>query len=61
MKKNCATCVWHRVALRRTSDTGGIALPVTAPAQGRWYWRYRTPETPTFAISYSATWYTFRR
>lgn len=61
MKKNCATCIWTRVALRRTTASGRIVMPVSAPVQGRWYWRYRTPETPTFAISYSSTWYTFRR
>ena len=61
MKKDCGSCTWHRVALRRTSASGRIVMPVTAPAQGRWYWRYRTPETPTFAVTYSSTWYTFRQ
>ncbi len=61
MKKTCATCTWNRVALRRTSASGRIVLPVSAPLQGRWYWRYRTPETPTFAITYSPTWYTYRQ
>jgi hypothetical protein len=60
MKKTCATCTWNRVALRRTTETGGIALPVSSPAEGRWYWRYRTPETAKFAETYSATWYTYR-
>jgi hypothetical protein len=60
MKKTCATCTWNRVALRRTTDTGGIRMPVSAPVDGRWYWRYRTPETPNFAVTYSATWYTYR-
>ncbi len=61
MKKTCRTCTWNRVAVRRTTDFGRIFMAVTAPAQGRWYWRYRTPETARFAVTYSSTWYTFRR
>jgi hypothetical protein len=60
MKKTCATCTWSRVALRRTTASGRIVMPVSAPTEGRWYWRYRTPESPSFAISYSSTWYTYR-
>ena len=61
MKKTCATCTWNRVALRRTTAFGRIMMPVGAPPQGRWYWRYRTPESPAFAVTYSSTWYTFRQ
>jgi len=61
MKKTCGTCTWNRVAVRRTTEFGRIFMAVTAPAQGRWYWRYRTPETARFAVTYSSTWYTFRR
>lgn len=60
MKKNCLTCDWYRDRLRRTTAYGRIFLPVGAPPSGRWYWRYRTPETPTHALTYSSTWYTFR-
>lgn len=60
MKKTCLSCTWHRIAIRRTSEFGRIFMPVQAPAQGRWYWRYRTPETAHFAVTYSATWYTYR-
>ena len=60
MKKTCRTCTWSRVAIRRTTDFGRVFMPVPAPSQGRWYWRYRTPQTADFAVSYSATWYTFR-
>lgn len=60
MKKNCLTCAWYRDRLRKTTPFGRIFLPVTAPLTGRWYWRYRTPETPNFAVTYSSTWYTFR-
>ncbi len=61
MKKTCLTCTWTRVALRRTDAGGHVDLPVQAPPSGRWYWRYRTPETPKFALSYSSTWYTYRQ
>lgn len=61
MKKNCRTCTWYRDRLRRTGDYGRIMLPVGAPPSGRWYWRYRTPETPTFALTYSSTWYTYQQ
>lgn len=61
MKKNCATCTWYRDRLRKTGAFGRIFLPVGAPLVGRWYWRYRTPETPRYAVTYSSTWYTFRK
>ncbi|MEJ7628303.1 MAG: hypothetical protein WKF54_01790 [Nocardioidaceae bacterium] len=60
MKKTCLSCTWQRIAIRRTTEFGRIFMPVQAPAQGRWYWRYRTPETAKFAVTYSATWYTYR-
>jgi hypothetical protein len=60
MKKKCAACAWSRVAVRRTTQFGRVFSNVPAPAQGRWYWRYRTPATPTFALTYSSTWYTYR-
>lgn len=61
MKKDCSTCAWHRDRLRRTTLFGRIFLPVPAPPSGRWYWRYRTPETPKYAVTYSSTWYTYRK
>jgi hypothetical protein len=61
MKKTCPSCAWSRAAVRRTTASGRIVMPVPAPAQGRWYWRYRTPKTPTFAVTYSATWFTYRK
>jgi hypothetical protein len=60
MKKTCKTCTWTRAAVRRTSEFGRVFSAVPAPAEGRWYWRYRTPQTTEFALTYSATWYTFR-
>jgi hypothetical protein len=60
MKKTCKTCDWSRAAVRRTTEFGRVFSAVPAPAEGRWYWRYRTPQTPEFAVTYSSTWYTFR-
>lgn len=60
MKKDCQACSWHREELRRTTLFGRIFLPVPTPPSGRWYWRYRTPETADYAVTYSATWYTYR-
>ncbi len=61
MKKNCKSCTWFKVATRKTTKFGRIFMPVQAPPSGRWYWRYRTPATKHFALTYSSTWYTFRR
>jgi hypothetical protein len=60
MKKNCKSCTWHRVALRHTTKFGRIFMKVGSPAHGRWYWRYRTPESKTYAVTFSSTWYTYR-
>jgi hypothetical protein len=60
MRKTCRTCPWARSAVRRTTEFGRVFSTVPAPAEGRWYWRYRTPATPDFAVTFSSTWYTFR-
>jgi hypothetical protein len=59
MKKTCKTCTWTQVTTATTSSNGKVALPIQAPVQGRWYWRYRTPASGAYAATYSATWYTF--
>lgn len=59
MKKNCKTCRWHVNRHATTTLFGRIFLPVGAPLQGRWYWRYRTPETAKYAVTFSSTWYTY--
>lgn len=59
MKKLCKTCAWSQVQVHTTDGEGRVASVITAPATGRWYWRYRTPASPGFAVSYSSTWFTF--
>lgn len=60
MRKDCVTCTWHRTALKKTTAYGRVFTPVGTPPTGRWYFRYLTPATPKFALTHSATWYTYR-
>lgn len=60
-KKNCnrASCKWHKFAKVKTNRKGQFRQRITAPRTGRDYWRAKVAPSRTYAVSYSAVYYTY--
>jgi hypothetical protein len=60
-KKNCdrKSCKWHKFAKVKTNRKGQFRSRITAPRNGRDYWRAKVAPSRRYAVSYSAVYYTY--
>jgi hypothetical protein len=59
-KRDCRRCAWHTIRHQRTTSRSHFSFDVGAPRSGSWYFRVKTARSTRFAVSYSATFRTFK-
>lgn len=59
-KRDCTGCSWHTIRHQRTTSRSHFSFDIGAPRSGSWYFRVKTAASTRFAVSYSATFRTFK-